>query len=407
MHDSMDSTSALRARWPDLRRLFFSRLIFNLAAVLGLAQLALVHWALVLTGGSPIPTPGLLLLGGGLVLANALAVPGVTRLRRHPGPAGLAARLYMETGVATLLMGVAVAISWALFLPARLALGFDGALAAFRTASPGLVALVAVAVAWGFTGGQSRVARTRLRVKIEGLHPDLEGLRIAQISDLHIGNGLEGELLSRMVERVNAEGADLIVLTGDLFDFDPAVVDDGAKRLGALRARLGVYAILGNHDVYVGADRVAEALARHAPRLRLLRDEIARVPSAQPLYLAGLEDPGRRWFDRRLRYPVLDALAERRPDDGPVLLLAHQPEIFEHAAELGFPLVLVGHTHGGQLALPTPGGHWNLARVMTPLTRGVFRRGGTTLYVNRGIGVGGPAMRINCPREIAGIELRC
>ena len=68
--------------------------------------------------------------------------------------------------------------------------------------------------------------------------------------------------------------------------------------------------------------------------------------------------------------------------------------------------MLAGHTHGGQLALPTPGGHWNLARVMTPLTRGVYRRRATTLYVNRGLGVGGPALRINCPREIAVVELR-
>jgi predicted MPP superfamily phosphohydrolase len=88
-----------------------------------------------------------------------------------------------------------------------------------------------------------------------------------------------------------------------------------------------------------------------------------------------------------------------------VLLLVHQPEAFVQAASLGFPLVLSGHTHGGQIALPLPGGHVNLARVMTPMTRGSYRRGGTLLYVNRGLGVGGPAMRINCDREIATLEL--
>jgi predicted MPP superfamily phosphohydrolase len=390
----------------DWRRFFFTRLVYNLAAVLGLAQTAVVHWLAVLWGASPVPTPRQALLSLLLVVGNAVAVPPVTRLRRYPGPAGLLARLYVQVGIGTLLVGLAIALSWGVFLPARLALGFEPALAAFRSTSPGLVALVVAAVVWGSTGGQSRVARTRLQVGIEGLSEDLHGLRLAQISDLHIGNALEGERLSRMVARVNEAGADLIVLTGDLFDFDPSVVEDGARRLGELQARFGVYAILGNHDVYVGAERVADALGRHAPGLRLLRDEIARVPTAAPLYLAGLEDPGKRWFDRRLRYPVLEALAERRPDDGPVLLLAHQPQIFEHAAELGFPLVLSGHTHGGQLALPTPGGRWNLARVMTPLTRGVYRRRSTTLYVNRGLGVGGPALRINCPREIAVFELQ-
>jgi predicted MPP superfamily phosphohydrolase len=397
---------ALSGRRLDLRRLFFTRLVYNLAAVLGLAQTAAAHWLSVLWGASPVPTPQQALLSLLLVVGNALAVPQVTRLRRFPGPAGRLSRLYVQVGIATLLVGLAIALCWLVFLPARLLLGFEPALEAFRSVSPGLVALVVAAVCWGFTGGQSRVAHTRLRVGIEGLHDDLHGLRLAQISDLHIGNALEGVQLSRMVARVNASGSDLIVLTGDLFDFDPSVLDEGARRLGELDARFGVYAILGNHDVYVGADRVAEALARHAPALRLLRDEIARVPTPAPLYLAGLEDPGRRWFDRRLRYPVLESLARRRPDDGPVLLLAHQPEIFDHAAELGFPLVLAGHTHGGQLALPTPGGHWNLARVMTPLTRGVYRREATTLYVNRGLGVGGPALRINCPREIAVFELR-
>lgn len=389
----------------DLRRLLFSRLVFNLAAVLGLAQTAVVHWVSVLLGASPVPTAGFVALATGLVVGNALAVPQVTRLRRRAGAPGVAARIYVETGIGTLLVGLAIAISWVLFLPARLALGFEPALAAFRAASPGLVVGVALIVAWGFTGGQSRVARTRIRVKIDGLHGDLDGLRVVQISDLHIGNELEGERLARMVERVNATDPDLIVLTGDLFDFDPSVVDEGARLLGGLEARFGVYAILGNHDAYVGADFVADALARRAPGLRLLRDEIVRVPTPVPLYLAGLEDPGRRWFDRGLRYPVLDVLASQRPADGPVLLLAHQPEIFEHAAELCFPLVLAGHTHGGQLALPTPGGRWNLARVMTPLTRGLYRRETTTLYVNRGLGVGGPALRINCSREIAVIEL--
>jgi len=199
----------------------------------------------------------------------------------------------------------------------------------------------------------------------------------------------------------------VLVLTGDIFDFDPTYLEDGARRLGDLRARHGVYAILGNHDTYVGADRVADALATHAPGIRLLRDEIVRLPVPRPLYLAGVEDPGRQaWFDRGLRYARLDAVAARRPVDGPTLLLLHQPEAFAHAAELGFPLVLCGHTHGGQLALPTRGGQLNLSRLMTPLTRGLYRRGESTLYVNRGLGVGGPALRIHCPREIATIELQ-
>ena len=104
----------------------------------------------------------------------------------------------------------------------------------------------------------------------------------------------------------------------------------------------------------------------------MLRDELVRVPAADPLYLVGIEDPGGRWFARDLRYASLERVAAQRPDDGATLLLAHQPEVFAHASDLGFPLVLVGHTHGGQLALP--GGQWNLARIMTPWTRGLYKR---------------------------------
>jgi predicted MPP superfamily phosphohydrolase len=181
-------------------------------------------------------------------------------------------------------------------------------------------------------------------------------------------------------------------LTGDLFDSDSSFVEDGVRVLSGLRARHGVYAVLGNHDSYTGSDRIARALARLAPRVRLLRNELVRLPLAAPLYLAGVEDPGRDWSERGVEIKGLARVAAARPADGPTLLLVHRPEAFDQAARLGFPLVLAGHTHGGQLALPTPGGRYNLARLVTPL-------------VNRGLGVGGPPLRVNCPREIATLVL--
>ncbi len=394
-----------------IRRALFRRLIFNLGATLGLFQALVWHWGSVVVGRGEGPGwAGGLALGAGLVVCNALFVPGLVRARRRRDGSGRAARLYLELGVATLLVGTAVALSWLLFV---LLVGLLGAVGAspdlafevFRVGSLALVGGTALLTAWGYSVGQALVDRTHVRVAIPGLHPALAGLRIVQISDLHIGNGLEESRLDRMVERTNALDPDLIVVTGDIFDFDPSFVDDGARRLSKLRARYGVYAILGNHDTYVGADRVAEALARLAPGIRLLRDELVRVPVREPLYLAGLEDPGSGWSDRDLRFEGLDAVAAQRPDDGPTLLLAHRPEVIRHAAGLGFPLVITGHTHGGQLALPTPGGPYNLARVMTPFTRGLYRWRDTALYVNRGIGVGGPALRINCAREIATLEL--
>jgi predicted MPP superfamily phosphohydrolase len=394
-----------------VRSLFFNRMLLNLALLLGVMQLLIWHWVSVVWLRQPAPgwlaAFGLLAL---LVVLNGLAVPALRRARRRRGVSGKLARLYMNAGVATLLVGVSVATIWlafGLFAGLLGAVGADPSFAfeSFRAASALFAGSVAAYLLWGFSFGQSRVARTRVRVALPGLSPALAGLRVVQISDLHIGNGLEGKRLSRMLERSNALEPDLIVITGDIFDFDPAFIEDGVRRLAGLRARLGVYAILGNHDVYTGTQKVVDGFARLAPGIRLLRNESVRLPLAEPLYLAGVEDPGQDWSARRLELPAIEKLAEERPSDGPTLLLVHRPEAFPQAARLGFPLVLAGHTHGGQLALPTPGGPWNLARIVTRFTRGVYKMGDSTLYVTRGIGVGGPALRVNCSREITTVEL--
>ncbi len=395
-----------------LRDLFFNRLILTLAVVLGLTQALLWHWLAVVVGGQPSPGPvALLLLAVLLAAGNALLLPPLRRARRRPGPAGVLARGYVDVGIGMLLVGLSVAACWAVGLFFGGLLGAVGAsqasvFDAFRAGSMAVVGLVGVTVLGGFTVGQARIERTRVHAPLPGLAPQLEGLRIVQISDLHIGNHLDGERLSRMVERTNALDPDVTVITGDIFDFDPSYVEDGAALLGALRARYGVYAVLGNHDHYVGAELVADALARRAPGLRLLRDETVRLPVEAPLYLAGADDPGRDWSKRGVELPALERLADERPDDGPTVLLVHRPEAFPQAAQLGFPLVLAGHTHGGQLALPGPLWPYNLAAVMSRFTRGRYRRGDSTLYVNRGLGVGGPRLRIHCPREIASLVLQ-
>ncbi len=394
-----------------LRRALFERLFVNLALALGLCQALLGQWAsVVVAGGEGLSAAGLVGLSALLIAANAVAVRPVRRAFRRPDLFGRLARLYVDAGVSTLLLGLtlgAVGLVSLLFAGLLGAFGAGAELAsrAFHAASGGAVALVAGVLAWGFSVGQARIDRTRVVLPLPGLPQRLAGLRIVQASDLHIGNRMEGARLDRMVDRINALDPDLVVLTGDLFDFDPAAVPDGARGLGRLRARHGVYAILGNHDIRTGAETVARGLARFAPTLRLLRNEIVRLPLPDPLYLAGVEDPGNDWSARSVELPALERLAAARPGDGPTLLLAHRPELFGQAARLGFPVVIAGHTHGGQLALPTPGGHLNLARVATPYTRGLFRSGATLMYVNRGLGVGGPALRVNCPREIATLEL--
>ncbi len=393
------------------RRLFLNRLFVTLGLLLGVMQVVVGHWVIVVLAGQPGPGWALgLLLAGLLVAANARLIPVLRRARSRGGLPRALARTYMGAGVATLLLGAAVLLSWVGLFPLSQLLGLLGlsaetVFAVFRVASIAVVLALAAMLAWGFTGGQRKVVHDRIQVPLAGLEPELHGLRIVQISDLHIGNAMEGERLDRLVDQVNALEPDLLAVTGDIFDFDPRHVEDGARRLGRLSARLGAFAVLGNHDTYTGTELVADALGSLAPALRLLRGDIVRLPTPAPLYVAGVDDPGHDWNARECHLPDLERLADDRPDDGPVVLLVHRPQAFPQAARLGFPLVLAGHTHGGQLALPTPGGRHNLARIITQFDRGLFRVNGSVMYVNRGIGVGGPSLRMNCPREITTIEL--
>jgi hypothetical protein len=403
-----DATRSKR-RW--LQAWMLTNLWTKLAALLGIMQALTVHWWLVVVlGEESLGAAGCITLGTLLLAANVASIPVLRRARASDGRGRLAARLYTAVGIFTLLGGIAVVLSWIGLFPliqivGFLGLGAENAFLSFRIVSAMLVFAVFGMALWAFTGGQTFVDRTRIHVPIDGLHPDHRGMRIGHLTDLHIGNGLEGERLSTAARQANALGADLLVLTGDIFDFDPTYIEDGVRRLAALKAPLGVYAVLGNHDTYTGSEEIAAAFAEHAPDIRLLRDEWERLPLDEPLYIAGVEDPGRGWTARELELDAMDRIAASLPQDGPALLLVHRPQAFGQAARLGFPLVLSGHTHGGQLALPTRAGHYNLALMMTSFTRGLYQLERSVMYVNRGIGVAGPAIRFNCRREMATVEL--
>lgn len=399
-----------------IRRVLFENMITTLGVLLGAMQVVVGHWLVVVVAGAA--GPGLVLglvLALLLVVANVLAIPVWRRAMRGPALPRLVARGYLALGLATVLLGATISASWAGFAPLVGLLGAAGvgpavALDVFRVATVPVVAALAFMLLWGFTGGQARIERSVLRIPLALLPEELRGMRVVQISDLHIGNQMEGRRIDSLVAAVNDLEPDLVAITGDIFDFDPAYVDDGARRLAGLRARFGVYAVLGNHDVYTGRERVAKALAEHAPGVRLLRGEIERLPCAAPFYVAGVEDPGkegRDWNGPELPFRGLEEIGRALPTDGPTLLLVHRPEAFPRAARLGFKLVLAGHTHGGQVALPAFGGRWNAARLITHFHRGLYHHDEhrSVLYVNRGVGVAGPAIRFNCPREIATIEL--
>ncbi|MBW2713014.1 MAG: metallophosphoesterase, partial [Deltaproteobacteria bacterium] len=140
------------------------------------------------------------------------------------------------------------------------------------------------------------------------------------------------------------------------------------------------------------------------PKLRLLRDERVSL-SEWDLDILGIEDVGCTWSRTPLQLPSLERMARARAQDRPTLLLSHRPQVFKQAERLGYPLVLSGHTHGGQVALPLfP--HINIARLIGYYDRGWYRWGQSQLLVSRGVGSSGPALRINCSREIALLEFQ-
>jgi predicted MPP superfamily phosphohydrolase len=265
----------------------------------------------------------------------------------------------------------------------------------------GMMAIGSLMV-FGYTFGQRQLRIARVSLPVAGLRRQL---RIAQISDIHVGQNLSRRQLSGFVAAVNRLEPDLICITGDVADGPRSNLDRYFPLLGELRARHGVWAILGNHDHYAGAERVAAALQRVG--IGVLCDSAATLDvDGQALHVIGLDDRGRDWARGVSSAPVLDELVAAAPAGVPILLLSHRPDIFSQAARCGAVLTLSGHTHGGQLAVPWFGGRRrNLAELVTPFSRGLFARDGAFLYVNCGLGVTGQRIRLFTPREISLFEL--
>ncbi len=266
---------------------------------------------------------------------------------------------------------------------------------------------IAVSFAYGYTIGQLRLRLRHTRLPLRNCPTSWDGLRIAQLSDIHIGQNLDLEQLDRFVDRVNRLEPDIICITGDIADSPMADLDSFLPVLARLQATHGVFAVLGNHDHYAGADHVEAALRRLTP-FTVLRDEQTAITiKGQRLHIIGLDDHGRDWARGKSMVPYLSRALARASAEEPVLLLSHRPDVFPQAADLGVALVLAGHTHGGQIGVPWFNGRIrNLAEFITDFDRGLYERSGSYLYVNCGLGVTGQRIRLNTPREIVLVEVQ-
>ncbi len=252
-------------------------------------------------------------------------------------------------------------------------------------------------VGWGAAFGRYEFEVDEVPVRIPGLPRALDGYTIAQISDIHIGMLVGERDIAAGLEKLARTKSDLVVLTGDMLDFDPRFIPEAARIFSRIRARDGVYAIYGNHDHYTGASAVGEGLRKVGIDVLVNDGRVIRPKDGGGFALLGVDDLA------GLRNggvgPRLD-LAERAvPDDRPRILLSHQPRTMDLWAGR-VALQLSGHTHGGQF---NPG--FRPADFFMRYVAGRYEVGGSTLWVNRGFGVVGPPARVGAPPEVTKIVL--
>lgn len=297
-------------------------------------------------------------------------------------------------------------VAWAGYL----ALGFSSVLVVFTAAAHLAGALDGDVegrpLALGVLGGAALVTAAgmvmarrrrlvRVAIPVPGLHPDLVGLRIVQISDLHLGHTLRRDFAEGVVAEVNGLEPDLIAVTGDLADGHPRDMSVLVEPFRHLRARHGAFFVTGNHEYFW--DPAAWLVAIEALGMTVLDGRHRAIRhGAATVVLAGVADGT---VVPREEGPA-SVLAAAPPGDLRVLL-AHQPRDAYAASRAGFQLQLSGHTHGGQY-FP-----FNLlVRLFQPFVAGLHRVGGMWVYVSRGTGYWGPPLRVGAPAEVTVMELR-
>jgi hypothetical protein len=238
----------------------------------------------------------------------------------------------------------------------------------------------------------------RVEVPIVGLDKAFDGYRIAQLSDLHIGALTPKTWGFRWTRAANALGVDLAVVTGDMVTSGTEFHADIAEIVGTLRAKDGVVVSMGNHD-YFGNGEPMISMIRDTGALVLRNEGLVLERDGKQLYLAAIDDTWTKRAD-------LDLALAGRPEGVRTVLLAHDPDEFRAASKRDVDLVLSGHTHGGQIAMPFFAKYLNLSMLSHGYHLGTYKRGRCTLYVNPGLGTTGPPIRIGAAPAVALITLR-
>jgi hypothetical protein len=270
-----------------------------------------------------------------------------------------------------------------------------------NAAGGALMAAPFAAIGYGALIGRTDFCVREVDVPLAGLPPDLEGLRILQLSDIHLSAFLSEPEFARVIDAALHLHPQLAVITGDLISGHRDPLDACIRQLARIKADAGVFGCMGNHERYIHAE---DYTARQSARLgiRFLRAETQTLRFGNAtLNLAGLDFAPQRDRGRYLHG------AERFIVPGATnILLQHNPDVFPAAARMGYHLLLAGHTHGGQVAVEILDQSINPARFFTPYVYGLYRQGNAAAYVTRGIGTIGIPARIGARPEISLLRLR-
>jgi len=266
-----------------------------------------------------------------------------------------------------------------------------------------LIGVGGILTLWGLATADRAPKVVRLELAIPGLAPKDDGIKLAQMTDMHFGWWNSREEMQRNADIIAGLKPDLLVLSGDLVDHNPDYVFTLADCLEKIKPRLGRYAILGNHDVYTGRQEVARNMSSRG--FRMLRSDCANLTEkGAGLVLAGKDDSGEGWTGPDPEENQIPGIIANCPNGLPIIFVGHRPSSFDKTIGLPVALTLSGHTHGGQFRLPFGGP--GLADITFTRTMGLYREGTQMLYVSRGTGSVGWPFRLWCSEEITLITLR-
>jgi predicted MPP superfamily phosphohydrolase len=352
-------------------------------------------------------TVRVLLLGGTVLLAAGYLL-GFTEIRSYLPITSPAVGIF--SGAAELWL-LTTSCGYGLYLLFRLATRRVAPFNASRrrvlnTAGGVLLASPFFVVGYGALIERTRFGVREVDIEIPGLHPDLEGLRILQLTDIHLSPFLSARELQRVIHAANETNPHLALVTGDLISSRGDPLDDCLRLVATVKTDAGIFGCLGNHEHYSGVEtHAAEEGARMG--IRFLRGQNTPLQfGGAAMNLAGVD------YERMsASHTGYLRGAERMVVPGALnVLMSHNPDVFPTAAAQGYDLTVAGHTHGGQVNIEILSRDINPAQFFTEYVYGRYQWTGAgrkaSAYVSRGIGTIGIPARVGAPPEIAVLRLR-